>query len=396
MPSILFINRVYPPDEGATGRVLEYLCRGLVAKGWTVSVLVTAGGRSSAGLSFKDGVAIHRIGGAFSKKNLLLRAFGYALMIPSFFFKSLFLPRADVVVTMTDPPMLLVIGPLIRLFKGSRLVHWAQDLYPEVAEELGVFPKGGLAARVLTFLSSSTMRAHDRTVALGRCMRKRLLKRGLRDDQIRVIPNTGVEQEIAVVPREDRGFRDRNGLGDDFIIEYSGNMGRAHEFETVLDAAVKLQDLGVTGITFLFVGNGPREAWLKEEVAQRNLQNVKFLPGQSSAVLGESLAAADLHLVTMRPRMEGLVVPSKFYGVMASARPCLFVGSLESEIAQVILELGIGEVTLPGESQRMVSVIQAYRGSCERGRDEGLRARDSVRSQNATELFLKTVSEMLA
>ncbi len=395
MPSILFINRVYPPDDGATGRVLEYLCRGLVARGWTVSVLVTAGGRSSAGLSIKDGVVIHRIGGAFSKKNLFLRALGYALMIPSFFFKSLFLPRADVVVTMTDPPMLLVIGPLIRLFKGSRLIHWAQDLYPEVAEELGVFPKGGIVARVLTMLSSSTMRAHDRTVAVGRCMRKRLLARGLRDDQIRVIPNTGVEQEIGEVPRGDLAFRDRNGLGDDFIIEYSGNMGRAHEFETVLDAALKLRDQGESGILFLFVGNGPREEWLKNEVNRRTLDNVRFLPSQPASNLGESLGAADLHLVTMRPQMEGLVVPSKFYGVMASARPCLFVGPMESEVAQVIREFGVGEVIPPGESARMVSVILSYRNSGERVLEEGLRARSCLQSQDAAELFLITASEML-
>ena len=395
MPSILFINRVYPPDEGATGRVLEYLCRGLVAEGWSVSVLVTSDRKVCVGETNRDGVCIHRMRGVFSKKKLLLRALGYALMIPSFLFKTLSLPRADVVVTMTDPPMLLVIGPLIRLLKGSRLIHWAQDLYPEVAEELGVFPKGGLVARALTVLSSLAMRSHVRTVAVGRCMRKRLLDRGMKNEQIWVIPNTGVEREIALVPREDRVFRDRNGLGDDFIIEYSGNMGRAHEFETVLAAASQLQESGVSGILFLFIGNGPREGWLKEEVSRRSLNNVRFLPSQSSAVLGESLGAADLHLVTMRAQMEGLVVPSKFYGVMASARPCLFVGSADSEVAQVITELGIGEVILPGESAKIVSVIQAYRGSSERGLDEGMRARVAVEFQNATELFHKTASELL-
>ena len=395
MPSILFINRVYPPEEGATGRVLEHLCRGFVAAGWTVSVLVTAGSGENAGLSIRDGVSILRMGGAFSKKTLLLRALGYSLMIPAFLLKALSLPRLDVVVTMTDPPMLLVIGPLIRLFKGSRLIHWAQDLYPEVAEELGVFPKGGLVAKALTLLSSLAMKSHDRTVALGRCMRKRLLARGIKDEQIQLIANTGVEQEIAEVPRERNGFRDRLGLGDGFIIEYSGNMGRAHEFETVLEAASKLEQSGESEILFLFVGTGPMELWLKEEVSLRGLQNVRFLPSQPAENLGESLAAADLHLVTMHQGMEGLVVPSKFYGVMVSARPCLFVGPADSEVAQVITELGVGEVICPGDSMRLVSVIHAYRASDSRRLNEGRRARASLQDQKASATFVKLAKDLL-
>jgi len=179
MPSILFINRVYPPDDGATGRVLEHIARGFVLQGWDVSVLVTANRNRKSGISFRDGVRVVSTGGGFSKRTILARALGYALMIPMLCAKALVLPKADVVVTMTDPPMLLAIAPLIRLIKGSALIHWAQDLYPEVAEELGVLKPGGAVSRLLGVISTAAMRSHQTTIAVGRCMAALIEKKGI-------------------------------------------------------------------------------------------------------------------------------------------------------------------------------------------------------------------------
>jgi len=398
MPSILFINRVYPPESGATGRVLEYVAHGFVAAGWDVSVLTTAGERADAGEEIRGGVKVIRIASGFSKKSLIARALGYALMIPSLLLKALMLPRADVVVTKTDPPMLLILGPFMKVLKGSKLIHWAQDLYPEIAEEAGVLPKGGAGGMVtalLRLLSSLSMRSHDLTLAVGRCMVGHVKARGIPDERIRVVTNAGVEDDIVPVSCENNDFRKRHGLEGMFVVEYSGNLGRAHDFGTVLEAARLLEERGESGVRFLFVGSGPGEGMLRGEVARVGLSSFVFLPPQPVALLSESLGAGDLHLVTMKSEMAGLVVPSKFYGVMAAGRPCLFVGPDGSEVARVIREQGVGEVIAPGDAQALVMAILRYRGDPEVTEQAGGRGRLFLKEVDSLGLFLKCAADLV-
>ena len=395
MPSILFINRVYPPENGATGRVLEHVAKGFVSAGWDVSVLTTAGNHSKPGSAIQDGVKVVRIGLPFFKKNLIARALGYALMIPSLLLKSLLLPRADVVVSKTDPPMLLVVGPFLKLLKESRTIHWAQDLYPEVAEEVGVLPKSGVIAVVLRWISTLSMGNHDLTFAVGRCMQERLKERGISQEKIRIVQNVGVEQEILPIPLGENAFRLSHGLKGAFVVMYSGNMGRAHDFDTILDAARWLQDQGESSILFLFVGSGPGESSLLREVSLAGLKNIRFLPPQPLELLSESLGAGDLHLVTMKSEMSGLVVPSKFYGVMASGRPCLFIGPEDSEVARVIRESGVGVVIRPGEGLSLASAILKYYGTPEILQEEGVKASRLLQGLNPVGGMIREASDLL-
>jgi len=404
MPSILFINRVYPPESGATGRILEYVAHGFVTAGWDVSVLTTAGERSVAGEEIRGGVKVIRVACGFSKRSMIARALGYALMIPMLLLKALMLPRADVVVTKTDPPMLLILGPFLKVLKGSKLIHWAQDLYPEIAEEAGVLPKGGAGGAVtglLRLLSTLSMRCHGLTLAVGRCMVGRLKARGIPEARIRVVTNAGVEDDIVPVSRENNDFRKRHGLEGIFVVEYSGNLGRAHDFGTVLEAARLLEELegreerGESGVRFLFVGSGPGEGMLRGEVARMGLSSILFLPPQPVGLLSESLGAGDLHLVTMKSEMSGLVVPSKFYGVMAAGRPCLFVGPEGSEVALVIREQGVGEVIAPGDAQGLVMAILRYRGASELIEQAGGRGRLFLKKEDSLGLFLKCAADLL-
>lgn len=395
MPSILFINRVYPPANGATGRVLEYIAKGFVQAGWEVSVLTTSGDGMPVGTSVVDGVQIIRCGAIFSKKNLLFRALGYALMIPSLGLKALLLPRVDVIVIKTDPPMLLTLGPILRLLKGSRLIHWAQDLYPEVAEEAGVLRRGGVVAEVLRKISTLSLRSYDSVVSVGRCMSERIVSRGIPRDRIRMIPNVGMEREIRPVEHLTNQFRKRLGIEKATLVEYSGNMGRVHEFDTMLDVAQQLQERGEKSVHFLLIGDGPGESMLREEVMKRGLDNVRFLPSQPQGELSESLSAGDIHLVTMREEMSGLVVPSKFYGIMAAARPCLFIGPSDSEVAQMILEHGAGTVIRPGDTEGLLNAILAYRNIPEKCGEEGQRGRSALLQENARELFVTLTSKVI-
>ncbi len=395
MPSILFINRVYPPDSGATGSVLEHVAHGLRGAGWEVTVLATAGADSYPGVSIQDGVRVVRVALPFSKKSLLVRALGYALMIPALGWKALLLQRADVVVTMTDPPMLLVTGPFLKLMKGSLLIHWAQDLYPEVGEADGLFRRGGAIASLLRWISTAAMRCHDKVVAVGRCMAGRLVDRGMPAERIEVIPNSGIAGNIIPAADRGRGFRERHGLGDSFVVMYSGNMGRAHDFGTVLEAARGLQEKGVADVLLLFVGSGPGEAMLRGEAHRMGLNNVRFLPPQPTDSLSESLGAADLHLVTMMEGMSGLVVPSKFYGVLAAGRPCLFVGPGDSEVAQVMRTREVGRVIPCGRSEELQSAIMEYRAQPSLINEEGTMGRLTLSEPNTADLFVKCASSLI-
>jgi glycosyltransferase involved in cell wall biosynthesis len=381
MPSILFINRVYPPDSGATGRVLEQAARTFVGAGWEVTILATSGGKTEAGTVMQDGVMVVRVGTLFSKSSLLARALGYALMIPSLLAQALILPHADVVVTKTDPPMLLVLGPLLRLIKGSTLIHWAQDLYPEVAEEVGVFGKGGIIARVIRGLSTVSLKAHHRIISVGRCMSDRLIRRGIVPERIILIPNIGMEDDIRPVSRDSNPFRVQHGIPEGtLVVEYSGNLGRAHEFQTVLQAARHLQDRGEV-VLFLFIGEGPSLPGVQERAQVLGLRNVRFLPPQPGSVLSLSLGAGDLHLVTMKEGMSGLVVPSKFYGILAAERPCLFVGPLDSEVVRIIGEVGCGMAFPNGDAEGLADAISAYRMNQERVNVDGWNGREWLGKQ---------------
>jgi glycosyltransferase involved in cell wall biosynthesis len=387
MPSILFINRVYPPSSGATGEMLCQLAEALAARRWDVTVLATDTGGVPK-ISSRNGVRILRAGGLFSRKSTLLRAVSYACMIPWLLIRALLLPRTDFIVTMTDPPMLAAIGPVLAFFKKNKIVHWAQDIYPEVAEELGVLPSG-IIARVLRSVSSFALQRHDAVVSIGRCMSQRLVARGIPSEKIHLITNWA--PPIAPCDKFNNPFRRQQGLEGAFVVSYSGNMGLAHDFDAILTAAESLRG---RHILFLMIGEGPRRAEIQRVASSRGLDNMRFLPSQPPDKLSESLSAADTHLVTMRPPLCGLVVPSKFYGVLAAGRPCLFVGPKESEVAISLTEQDAGMVIDPKNPSALATAILdwamdpvAHAAACRRARVAGASATIASRVEDFENLL---------
>jgi glycosyltransferase involved in cell wall biosynthesis len=315
----------------------------------------------------------------FTRKSTWLRGLAYASLFPAFVARGLQIPAPDVIVTKTDPPMLKVLGPLLAQWTGARAVHWAQDLYPEVAEEIGVIAKDGALARTMRRLSTWALRGHDHVVAVGRCMQERIVEnRGLPSEAISVLPNWP-PSSVAPVPHEQNAFRDEHDLEDRFVVMYSGNMGLAHPFDAVLDAAAQLET-DRPSIQFLFVGEGPRKAELQAQVDRHELSNVAFLPFQPRERLSESLSAADLHLVTMQAELEGLVVPSKLYGALGAGRPALFLGPAGSEAARAVREHDCGTVCPRPNGTALAEIIRDWHDEEDRWTEACGRARDAVSS----------------
>jgi glycosyltransferase involved in cell wall biosynthesis len=171
-------------------------------------------------------------------------------------------------------------------------------------------------------------------------------------------------------------------------------MGRAHEFSTILEASLLLQRSGETGILFLFVGEGPSKPRLQKEVLRLGLKNVRFLSSEAEETLSESLASADLHLVTMKPGIEGAVVPSKFYGVLAAGRPCLFVGSEDSEVARVIQELGAGTVIPVGDAYSLSKVILKYHALIALGKYSEINGKSYLETYDSTADFISCANQL--
>jgi glycosyltransferase involved in cell wall biosynthesis len=173
--------------------------------------------------------------------------------------------------------------------------------------------------------------------------------------------------------RNENPVRIEWGICDRFLVGYSGNMGRVHDFRTVLDAADLLR--AQSDIVFQFVGGGAQMKALQQAVAERRLPNVFFKPYQSHETLGQSLGAADVHLVTLRPELEGLVVPSKFAAIAAVGRPTLFIGDPEGEIGSIVREAECGICVNEGDVEALVAAITTLREDMPLRRRMGVNAR---------------------
>ena len=338
---VRFVNRVFPPAPGATGLYLAEMADALAAHGWAVDVVTGPAAGAPAVETRPSGVVVRRVGAEVEKgRGTARRALGYAAFFPRALAAAARAPRPDVVVLKTDPPMLAALGPVLRRLTGARVVLWAQDVYPDVAEALGVLPPGGLASRALGRLAAHALRRADAVVAIGRCMAERL--EGMGAAAVTVVPNWA-PAGVRVLPRAGNAFRAAHGLGDAFVAMYSGNLGLAHPVGALLDAAGALAASHPEALV-VFVGDGPQRAWAEAETVRRGLATVRFLPFQPAERLAESLGAADVHLVAMDEALAGLVVPSKLYGALAAGRPVVFVGPEASEAARLVREHACGTV----------------------------------------------------
>lgn len=375
-PSVLFLNRVYPSVRGATGRVLRDLARSFARDGWNVTILTTG----PEAREEKDGpIRVIRVKAPLRAKSI----FGYMNVWARLTARSLKLPAHDLVVTMTDPPLLVTAGQIVAKVKKSRHIHWCQDLYPDLLPTLGLnIPDGAMS--LLRNVSRKGMRTCDRVVTIGRCMARQLTTSGLDPKRIAVIPNwpdyelldnhpltarngfrnanSGKKSESALARPFEELFRD--GDHPKFRILYSGNLGRAHPVTTILDAAEILAREKLD-IEFIFVGDGPGQEKLAQERARRGLENIRFLPYQPVSRLKELMESGDVHLISMAEDAAGLLVPSKLYSALAVQRPCIFVGPVHCEAARVINDFKAGAVVPQGDPEMLARTIMGFRNNSE-------------------------------
>jgi glycosyltransferase involved in cell wall biosynthesis len=377
---IVFANRYYDPDQSATSQMLTDLAKGLAANGFDVHVVSSRQLYDDPGTRLAPdetlfGVRIHRVATTrFGRNRLLGRAMDYASFYVTCAIKLLeLLRRGDVLIAKTDPPLLSILAAPIAKAKRAALINWQQDVFPEVASHLGANPLPSWLDKCLRRVRDASLHAARMNVLIGGRMREYLAARGIPVSKLCVIENWADDHAIQPKPAAASALRTRLGLIDRFVVCYSGNLGRAHEFETLLGAADTLK--GEPAFMFLIIGSGAKMEALKRGVATRALDNFCFLPYQPRDTLEDSLAAADVHLVSLLPALEGLIVPSKLYGILAAGRPLIFIGDTDGDIGRVIERAQCGRFVSVGDSTALGEALRNLAAEPEAMAQMGARAR---------------------
>jgi len=387
MKRLIVLNRYFFPDHSATSQLLGDLMFCVAGAGVEVHVVTSRQlyddpERQLPASEIERGVFIHRVSTTkFGRSGLPGRALDYLSFYRSAYnlMRNL-IQRDDVVIAMTDPPLCSILGMRATRKKGARLVNWLQDIYPEIAVELGVPLFKGPIASSVCYWRDRSLKSAAVNVVVGEGMAERLVKRGLTSARIKVIHNWTDDTEIVPIPHKQNHLRKLWGLEDKFVVAYSGNLGRAHDFDTILAASERLRH--DARIIFLFIGSGHSLDKLTNLARSRGLAaSFRFIPYQEHAFLKYSLGVPDLHWLSLKPGLEGLIVPSKFYGIAAAGRPTIAITAADGEIANLVRTNNCGRVIEPGESEKLAATILELSRSPEQLVTMGRNARAMLDSQ---------------
>lgn len=336
---ILLLNQAFYPDVVATGQYLSDLALGLVAAGHEVTVIASRRAYDEAGKQFAPrevwrGIRIFRIGMLGLGKGARWRRYAdFGSFTANCLIRMMLLPRFDLVVALTSPPMISALGALLIRLKGGKFVFWVMDLNPDEAIAAGWFEADSRMGRLLNAILHFSLRNSDRLIALDRFMAQRLMDKGVAERKIAVIPPWSQDQSIARDEEGGKAFRREHGLDGKFVVMYSGNHSPCHPLETVLDAAERLRDR--SEIAFCFVGGGSEFRKVRAFAESRGLSNIHTIPYQPLNRLAASLSAADLHLVVMGDPFVGIVHPSKVYNIRRLGIPFLYIGPDPSHVTEL-------------------------------------------------------------
>jgi colanic acid biosynthesis glycosyl transferase WcaI len=369
MPHVLFFNRSYHPDLGATGQLLTELCEDLVAKhGWEVTVVaglptLTANGAAlppGRGLLHREsirGVTVLRASGTrLSKRRFAGRAANYVSYFASACLAPFWARRPDVVVSLTDPPIL----GLAALAWAKRwrvpFAFFCHDVFPEVARLLEDFRSPGVE-RLLDHMNRFLIRHASGVVALGETMKDRLVQLREADPaKVAVIHNWGDRAALGQASR-DNAFARQRGLLDRFVVMHSGNIGLSQGLEILVDAAALLVK-DCPDVSVVFVGDGARRAELEGRAHAVGATNVRFFPYQPKEELQDSFGAADVFVISLKRGLTGFIVPSKLYGYLAAGKPYVAAVEEDSEVTRITRQYASGLLVEPGDAQALADRLR--------------------------------------
>jgi glycosyltransferase involved in cell wall biosynthesis len=372
---ILVLNLYYPPDTSATAKMAAAFLEPLAAKHEVTLIC----GRPSYDPTERRawrlwqterlrGVTVVRVGSTdYPRTQMGRRVMNYlsyvALSVPRAFFA-----RCDVVLAMTDPPFEGIVGAFVAMLKRKPFVYNIRDLYPDMALG-GSIVAPGLLARVWEMLHRWALRRAARLIVLGEDMKARIVAKGVPAERVSIVRD-GVEIAAVSSAAPDSEVMSAIRSGFRFVLLHAGNLGFYGAWETLLAAA---RELETDGVGLVFVGDGAQRASL--EAAAARSTNVRFLPFFPPNKIASVLAAGDAHLITIKRGLEGVVVPSKMYGILAAGRPIVALASQQTDAASLGARYGFGVAADPDNPAELVAIVRALLGDPERLAEMGTIAR---------------------
>lgn len=346
------LSELYYPEDSGSGYYITKIAEAIAVRHCirvlTVQPTYGARGTKAPADEVINNVRIHRcLATTLNKDILLFRFLNLFTISVSIFFNALRrIHRDDVVLVITNPPTLPFIACIACKLRGAKLILIIEDVYPEVLVAADMVKANSTLVKVLNMIHRRLYKRTDRIIVLGREMLKRVrTKIGEGVAHTALITHWADVDEITPLPRESNALLHSLGLMDKFVIQYSGNMGRTHDLESIIECAKILEP--ESGIHFLFIGSGAKEFWLRKTVGELGLKNVTILPPHPRADLIVSLNACDLAVISFVHGMAGVSVPSRMYNIMSAGKPILAVSERESELSRVISEENIGWVVQP-------------------------------------------------
>lgn len=336
---VLLLNQCFYPDVVATAQYLTDLAEELSARGHEVTVIASDRGYDNPSLRFPrreswKNIRIIRIPSlSLGKSSRWQRVVNFATFVIVCALRLLLLPRFEVVVALTSPPLISFLAALFVKLKGGSFCFWVMDLNPDEAIAAGWLKERSLVARLFQWMLGYSVKQAARIVVLDRFMRERVLAKGAKAERVMIIPPWSQDDAVgfSFVGRE--SFRREHGLADQFVVMYSGNHSPCHPLDTLVGAALKLK--AREDIAFCFVGGGSELVKVRDFALRHKLSNVKCLPYQPLDQLANSLSAADLHVVVMGDEFVGIVHPCKIYNIVAVGAPVLYIGPQPSHVTDI-------------------------------------------------------------
>jgi len=392
---ILLLNEYFPPDTSATAKCVAQVAEAL-SENHRVTVLA---GRPSYDPTerhskyllrreVRGNLTVERVGStAYPRFQMRRRVSNYLTYLLLAVPRALSLP-SDVVLAMTDPPIEGIAGALVAQLSGRRFVYNIRDMYPDMAVGGAIVRPGSFTAR-WEKLHRWALRQATRVIVLGEDMRDRIVAKGVDSARV-VISRDGITVPETLPPPENAVAREIRG-DFRFVLVHAGNLGFYGAWQTLI-AAVRM--LEQEGVGLVFIGEGAMKSQV--EAMATGCQAVRFLPFRPASEIPLVLSSGDMHVVTVKRGLEGVVVPSKLYPTLAAGRPVLGVTPEECDVARIIRRTGCGVVGNPDDPATVIQAIRGVLQDSEKLRNMGLRAREIANSYDRVKqlkIFTQTIEE---
>ena len=395
-PKLWIVSELFYPEQTSTGYFLTEIARGL-AHDCDVHVLCGQPTYSERGIraprhEMWQGMSIRRLRAtAFNKDRLALRAINtLTLTVSAFFFLLFHWRRGDKALVVTNPPSFTLIAAFVAQMKGVEAHLLVHDVYPEILAAAGMLSKRALLYRLVEESMARAYRAFTSVIVLGRDMQCLIAeKMGVLPQAIAIIPNWGDVDEVMPLADAENPFTQQHGLLGKTVIQFSGNIGRTHDVESLLKAVQLLHDR--SDIQFVIAGFGGKAAIIRQAIQHGSMANLRFLDRQPRDMLGPMLSSATAVVIAFNAEMLGLSVPSRMYNVMAAGTPIIAMADPDSELAQCVEVNQIGWVIAPHDATALTNLIEwlATSEGKEAAQICGLRARKLVEAQYSLQHVLE-------